>query len=286
MNYDWNWFFSSFCQCAAALIGIIGAFVISRLLGLSEKINTTISELINFTIQYKKLKDSISKRLFHWHTKTYLSYDQKLMNSIINREFERLTESEVLKKIYDLKRPIYKVDAAVKEAYKTLLVDFGPQNSHNHEKMLKKSEITHDIWVELKDEKDKISQLEIESKSLIQQFSHNLNEIESFSKSIYPLRNIIIMLIVAFPLTVIYPLHFMPMNGKQGPDLIYNLSVIVKTFPSLKNWMLVIFFIVMNIIFGYFIYLTFQLKSKLSEAIKNNSKEFKNIKNYSEYFGE
>ncbi|WP_262887779.1 hypothetical protein [Flavobacterium bernardetii] len=42
MSIDWNWFFSSFCQSAAALIGIIGAFIISRLLGLGEKINATI----------------------------------------------------------------------------------------------------------------------------------------------------------------------------------------------------------------------------------------------------
>ena len=34
---DWNWFFAAFAQCAAALIAIIGAFVISKLLGENEK---------------------------------------------------------------------------------------------------------------------------------------------------------------------------------------------------------------------------------------------------------
>jgi len=50
--------------------------------------------------------------------------------------------------------------------------------------------------------------------------------------------------------------------------------------------MLGIFFIVINSIFGYYLYLTFRLKSKLIKAITNNSDDYKNIKNYSEYFEE
>ena len=37
MIVDWNWFFAAFAQSAAALIAIIGAFIISKLLGENEK---------------------------------------------------------------------------------------------------------------------------------------------------------------------------------------------------------------------------------------------------------
>ena len=32
MIIDWNWFFSAFAQSGAAIIGIIGAFVISKII--------------------------------------------------------------------------------------------------------------------------------------------------------------------------------------------------------------------------------------------------------------
>ncbi|RWX47315.1 hypothetical protein H206_03730, partial [Candidatus Electrothrix aarhusensis] len=34
---DWNWFFAAFAQCGAALIGIIAAFIISKLLAEDNK---------------------------------------------------------------------------------------------------------------------------------------------------------------------------------------------------------------------------------------------------------
>ena len=35
--FDWNWFFAAFAQSGAALIGIIAAFIISKIIGELEK---------------------------------------------------------------------------------------------------------------------------------------------------------------------------------------------------------------------------------------------------------
>ena len=290
MNYDWNWFFSSFCQCAAALIGIIGAFVISRLLGHSEKVNSTISEFDNLRIQYNKLIASISKRKFYWLTENMVKYDIGLQASISNGDYEDLQQKEVNDKIFRERKDLYKVEDAVNKVFPYL---FQKYSSKILEAKIKEGRIiglsglqesTNELDTQMLNEKEAINKLEVESKTLIQYFLHNQQDLNSFKDSINPLKVIIILLMIAFLLTVIYPLHFMPMYEKQDPSLIYNPIEILKNFSSLKSWMLVIFFFVINALFGYFLYLTYQLKSKLSKAIANNSDKYQNIKNYSEYF--
>jgi len=61
-NLDWNWFFSSFSQSAAALLGIIAAFLISRLIGLNERIDKTISDFESLQIEFHNIKERFSIR--------------------------------------------------------------------------------------------------------------------------------------------------------------------------------------------------------------------------------
>ena len=65
MNYDWNWFFSSYYQCAATLIGIIEAFVMSKLLGLSVKVNLITSMSIPFMLTHHSVDDDPPKREYN-----------------------------------------------------------------------------------------------------------------------------------------------------------------------------------------------------------------------------
>ena len=61
---DWNWFFASFAQCAAALIAIIAAFIISKLLGEAEKGEIHNSKIDELIIRYNDLFKRISARYF------------------------------------------------------------------------------------------------------------------------------------------------------------------------------------------------------------------------------
>ena len=47
---DWNWFFAAFAQCGAALIGIISAFIISKLLAEDNKYDSIKIKLENLKI--------------------------------------------------------------------------------------------------------------------------------------------------------------------------------------------------------------------------------------------
>src|ERR1035437_10601481 len=127
MNYDWNWFFSSFCQCAAALIGIIGAFVISRLLGLSEKVNSTIAEFDNLVIQYQKLKSSISKRRFYWYTEKSVRHGTHLINPIRDGDFDDLDQEQIIENILSCDPNLFKIRDAIMEGFNEIKEMYSPK---------------------------------------------------------------------------------------------------------------------------------------------------------------
>ena len=66
---DWNWFFSSVAQSAAAIVGIFGAFIVTKILAnqsaFAEK-GRRIQELITLG---NKLDDATSRLSFEWYHK-------------------------------------------------------------------------------------------------------------------------------------------------------------------------------------------------------------------------
>lgn len=292
MNNDWNWFFSSFCQSAAALIGIIGAFLISRLLGISEKINSTISEFDNLKIEYNKIILNINNCHFSWFTKMHVTYNSDLREQIKNGDFDNLNKEEILDKIYNLDTRLFKIDKAVFESFEKIYEEYKPSYTPLGNGISMKNvnfagafDIPpKGLWDSLSEEKSSIDKLEIESKTLIQYFEHNLQSLNSFDDSIKPLKIIIILLLFAFPLTVIYPLHFMPMLPNANPVITYNLCDIFHLIFTFKFFMLFVFFVLVESIFAYFLHITNQLSSRLEVAIQNNSLSLRNLNDYSEHF--
>lgn len=291
MEYDWNWFFSSFSQSASALIGIIGAFIISRLLGLSEKINSIIMDFNNLVIHFNKLSQNLSDRHFYWHTKTSVRYNSDIKKSICNGDFDNLSDAEILEKIYNLDNSLYKVDDAVLEAYieinnkvrpKVVTQEIGHGYSFKDNIMVELDIPRVGTWDELNKESDVINQLKVEAKTLIQYFRQNLDNLNSFKDSIRPLKTIIFLLILAFPLTVIYPLHFMPMGADEKPLISLNFEQLF----TFKSFLLSAFFVVIESIFIYFLILSKNIKSKLNNTKLKNSDNYLEIKNYCEYFNE
>ena len=64
---DWNWFFSSVAQSAAAIVGIFGAFIVTKILAnqsaFAEK-SLRIQELITLG---QKITDASSRLSFDWY---------------------------------------------------------------------------------------------------------------------------------------------------------------------------------------------------------------------------
>lgn len=287
---DWNWFFSSFCQSAAALIGIIGAFVISRLLGIRERANTTISEFDNLIIEFNELILKINSRHFYWFTKSHVKYNSELKELIAAGEFEDLTQEKILEKVYALEDRLYKIDAAVMEGFnysydkhKPKYTDIG--NGFSVKNTFPILDLPpQGIWTDLETEQDQINNLKIQSQVLIQKFEKNSQDLNSFNSSIKSLKAVIIVLLIIFPLNVVYPLHFMPLAVNAIPKLTFDINLILKSLITLKMTLLAIFLFSIEGIFYYFLTLIKTLMEDVSLVDAHNSKELKDIKRYSVYF--
>ncbi len=71
MTPDWNWFFSSLSQSAAAIVGIFGAFIITKIFSNQTTFldkNTKIKQLL---IQAKKISDNANNYKISWYNKHY-----------------------------------------------------------------------------------------------------------------------------------------------------------------------------------------------------------------------
>lgn len=287
---DWNWFFSSFCQSAAALIGIIGAFVISRLLGISEKISNIISEFDNLIIEFNEIILNINSRNFSWFTRSHVKYNDDLKEQIRNEEFENLEEKEILKKIYELDDRLYQIDEEVMEGFNYVYKKHKPERKDLGNGLSMKSNYPiidfppNNLWKDLEHEKELIDQLQIKSHILIQKFTKNSQDLKSFDSSIESLRNVIILLLIAFPLNVIYPLHFMPMISNENPEITININQIFISLFTIKMALLIIFLATIEGLFYYFLLIIKGLESKLKDVKEYNSDDLKDIKRYSIYF--
>lgn len=295
MNTDWNWFFSSFSQSAAALLAIIGAFIISRLIGIDEKVNNLSSAFEELIISYEKIKESLSVRKHAWINRMYFEYDNDdLIKQIRNREFNNLTDAEILKILYDQNSLLYKGDdEAILKKFKELYDKNLPEDeseripgkiyiSKIHYPVLN---ITpNGLWSRVNQERDNINQLMVEASELTKKFGRHLNNIGSFESSLNTIRNIIWTLIISFPIIVIYPLHFLPMSVDQKPELTFNLVDIFNNSLNLSGILLFLFLLSIEGILIYFLRLIIDMKNRLLNLEQNNLNDYRNIKSYSKYY--
>ena len=72
---DWNWFFSSAAQAIAALVGVLGAFLISRLLNNEAAHARNRARTRDLLRSAEQLADRAKARRFQWFNDRSLDYE-------------------------------------------------------------------------------------------------------------------------------------------------------------------------------------------------------------------
>jgi hypothetical protein len=69
MQMDWNWFYSAAAQSAAAIVGIFGAFIFTKIINNQTQFNQRRERLANLLQDARRLKDEAGNRYFAWYNR-------------------------------------------------------------------------------------------------------------------------------------------------------------------------------------------------------------------------
>jgi hypothetical protein len=291
MNIDWNWFFSAFAQCAAALIGIIAAFTISKLLSESEKVedhSNAINEMLLFRMD---LLRKIESRRFDWHDHRNIEYSSDLKEPIEDGAFDNLSEEDSLLKLKEIEPELFGVENCyrylsekISEVKSKLSPPptgpFGTQIPTFNMPLIPPG----NLWDNISKEKEKINNLKLESIKLTEWFKEKNLEVISRSKNTEPIKNTIYILIFGMMTTVIYPLHFMPLEPGKTPHLGFSYDIIVTNLISTKGGLLSLLALTIVGLFVYFLSIIRRIERQYGALNESIGSEHQNLSAYSIYF--
>lgn len=69
MTADWNWFFSTLSQSTAAIVGIIGAFIIAKIFANQATFTEKNNRMKSLIVEAEKMLDKIGTLKFDWYNK-------------------------------------------------------------------------------------------------------------------------------------------------------------------------------------------------------------------------
>lgn len=282
MSYDWNSFFGTFAQISGALVGIIAAFLISKLIGLGERSELLSEEFEKLTIKYSSIKHALSHRYFRWYNERQIEQSSFLENVIDSGEITSKSKDDILKILYE-NIGLYKDDDNVYEKYCELVEELKPKGSFGLDRITRKIVVRPELYERIADEREKIGELAVETHKLIKEFQGNRMALISFANSLKPLFIIMCTLLIAFPLTVLYPLHFLPLAENMEPNISILPHDIFIFWFSLKGFFLLLFFLIFEGVFVYFLMLIYNVRSTSLKIVNQHKDEFYNIESYSPY---
>jgi hypothetical protein len=299
---DWNWFFSSVAQSSAAIVGIFGAFIVTKILAnqtsFAEK-SSRIQELITLG---QKLADASSRLAFEWYHRNDSAGELESLEDLLEKDDSQTPE--VLYEKLRFSPYIARTDALAtiakaksrreqrlereREETRRRVELAGSQGLGLSIGGVLDSKLLHinhstvrlQMRPQLEKEREKIDRLYTEVK-------HHARVVSDFHAIVAPnpesssvITVSLILILILFFLGVIYPLSFMPLpvGGNPAPSLaeipkfIFSLrGILLGTVSLLFTLMLAIFF-VMNI------------RLKYTSSILERLERFKNLSEYSQFF--
>ncbi len=272
---DWNWFFSSLAQSAAAIVGILSAFIITKVISNESEYKKNHAMLQTIRLDCDHCIERIEARYIHWYNKQIRDRELedlddrlfeinspdpnhylKKLNFSPYDDFSSIRE-HISQRIATLGIPIKKEKRSSRaiderETWTPPIIPMRPDPIVEQYK-LSRIESLHD-------ERENIDQVTIEIKKQARTVEHFLNQIEKnpeFSKLI----NISILSILAlFFIGVILPLAYLP----QKIDSLPFFNLYLKSFFSLKGVILIIISLIFTGIMIVFLKINSSLKYSTS----------------------
>lgn len=297
---DWNWFFSSVAQSAAAIVGIFGAFIVTKILAnqsaFAEK-NRRIQELITLG---EKLVDATSRLAFEWYHKHDSVSEIEDLEKLLEKD-----ETEAPESLYEKLR--FSPYIASADALQTI----SRVKSHREERLQREREESRrqmeqartlgigsafaiparsnlmsgvnsslHLQPRLTKEREEIDEMYTEVKHHARVVSDFHSLVVSHPESSALITASLVLILTLFFAGVIYPLSFMPLPTDWKPSL--SLSEIPNFIFSLRGALLAVVSILFSTMLAMFFVLN--IRMRYPQALLEQLEQYKHLSMYSKYF--
>lgn len=300
---NWDNFFAAFSGASAALIGVTFAFIVSKLLSNIADSDSLNNETYELAIERKELLNEIDNIAFLWHDEMIIKYVYQLKQKYKQGKItdtqdiiERI-EKETKRKLFLHGKSLEYIKSEIanfkKEDKERQIPTKAIVNGEETEIMItppdflgNMPELPYDqnMWKETYEEEQKFENCYQKSEIIICKFKNVMNKINSKIKDFNVIKNIIIAFIPITIMTVIYPLHFIPLATDEIPEISFSFKNFFYLWFSLKGTMLTILFLSTVGSMIYFIKLCNRNIKVLNENMKMIEENYIDIKQYCELF--
>ncbi len=251
---DWNWFFSSLAQSVAAIVGVLAAFMIARLLNSQAQFAQNAARTDELLTGAERLRDAAAIRYFPWYNartnEDATSRAIRSMNEELSAEeryqkagFSRYTAREdALRAIADSIAEAKAIEAARERRERTGA--FGLTQAMLNIPSMKDVMASSAVDQQRLEEGDEIQRLGVEIKHHIRQVEGHLVRLNGNPERSAVVTASLGACALLFYIGVIYPLSFLPIQSGGG----FNLSIeaFFEILGSLRGSLLAIVAIVFS----------------------------------------
>ena len=298
---DWNWFFSSVAQSAAAIVGLFGAFIVTKILAnqtaFAEK-SRRIQELITLG---QKLADASNRLSFEWYHRNDSADELESLERLLEKDDTQTSEALYGKLHFSPYIPIAEAIEAIARA-KTLREERLERKREEKRRQLEQAHsqrfsdiartmdpgLFRDTSSSMRlHQRPRLEKEREEINRLFTEVKHHARVVSDFYAIVSPnpesspvITASLILILTLFFAGVIYPLSFMPLptdwkpviSLAEIPSFIFSLrGALLCVVAALFTAMLTIFF-VMNIFLKY------------PTAMLERLEKYKHLSEYSQYF--
>ena len=287
---DWNWFFSSLAQSAAAIVGIFGAFIITKILtnqaAYAEKKNR-LAELMVFA---KKITDDADDLAFDWYNRHIGQGELEDLDELLDKGAEEIPDS-----LYDsLHFSIYEDrEVSLRRIEQHLLIRTERNQKEREARQDRlgfgaqltpmtgsKMGVNLHLRASLEKEREAMDHVAREARHHTRLVSEFLDGIKDNPESSSVITVALMLVVTLFYVGVIYPLSFMPTPLNWAPAL--SLDAFFDVAFSLKGVLLIIVSLIFTGILAMFFFMN--LRMKYDTKIVNQLQLFTTMLAYSTHF--
>jgi hypothetical protein len=267
---DWNWFYSSAAQSVAAIVGILAAFLIAKIISNQTTFKRNRLEIRNLINVSKRLVE----RADHVDFKSYNDLVRRRQLSELKDSLEKETSYKSPDEYFNqLDFSKYDSKQEIVPEIKTIIKGFKDGNKLS---LRSYAPVANE---DLNKQKEIIDSFLLDVQQNTRAISSFLDSIEGNPESSYLITFAIFCTLILFFAGVILPLVFLPFENSK--TVVVLLLVFLCNLASLKGVILALVSIIFLLIMGYFLYVNHRLRYGSDELKQVRS--FARLSAYSKY---